>query len=268
MRDACPVEVREIVAGAVIARFIAGDGKVERPPVHRLELHHVGRIGDQPGKVGAQRIGIRPHRSGGEIGQRRTIGARRFEHDRRPADPARFEVDQPVDPRGGSALDERRRAIQAIFLAFVEQQDDRALRPLTSQQIRHLQHHRHPDPVVGRARPGRGAVVMGVDQQRLAPRVAGDGRDDVADMAAADRARLGEPAAIGGLDDLGLDPDRGQLGAQPLTHGIVGGRIDGMRPLVAQDSLEPRHRPLGIELAPRHHARLDQQPLGGDRGKQ
>ena len=109
MLEAAPVERGEIVAGAVIAGLVADDREVEDRPVALLEHGDVGRIGDQPVEVGAQRIGQRPPRLRGEGGDRGAVRPAGLEHGRRPGDAARLEIEQGVDLRRQRIALERRR---------------------------------------------------------------------------------------------------------------------------------------------------------------
>ena len=220
MLEAAPVERGEIVARAVIARFVADHREIEDRPGPRLEHRDVGRIGDQPVKIGRKRIGDRARRGAVEPdgGPVRPAG---FEHDRRAGDAARLEVDDRV--HAGSkriAIEEGAGAEQAHFLAFVEQEGDRTGEALAAQQMRDLQHRRGADPVVARARACEGAIVVRDEENVLALRRADRG-DEVADPGAGDRAAAGEAVAGEIVGDARIEADGAHLREQALAHRIA-----------------------------------------------
>ena len=59
---------------------------------------------------------------------------------------------------------------------------------------------------------------------------------------------LGKAAAIHRLVDLRLKADRPKLGDQAFADRIVGGGVDRMRSLIAEDALQARDGALGVEL--------------------
>ena len=236
MVEAAAVERLDPVAGRMVAGLVAGDGEAQGAPAFVLEHHDVGVIGDELGEIGHQRIGVGASRDGGIIIERGAIGVAGLEHHRRPADPARFDVDQRADlARQRVAVDEGAGAVEAEFLAFVEQQDDRMRRRLRLQIGRDLEQGRDPDPVVGRAGPGRRAVVMGVEQQRLARQLSPDHGDDIAGQAAADGARPRHAAAILALAHLRRQAERAEFGDQAGADRVIGLAVDRVRALVAED---------------------------------
>jgi len=87
-------------------------------------------------------------------------------HEGRAGDPAPVDVDQRVDlTRFGIATNERGGAIEAIFLAFVEQQRDGPRRRRCFQDCADLEQCRDADPVVASAGTRWRAVVMRTHQQ-------------------------------------------------------------------------------------------------------
>jgi len=88
---------------------------------------------------------------------------------------------------------------------------------------------------------------VSVDQQPR-PRNWADRCNDVVHMAAADDPCPWAGIAVVRLPNLWIEPDRPQLTDQPFANSVIGRRIHGMRPLVAQDSREAAKRTLGIEF--------------------
>ena len=89
---------------------------------------------------------------------------------------------------------------------------------------------------------------MRVEQEVRPGSAAGDGRDHVADARTADEAILGKRAAIDRFMNLRLKAERPELGDQALADGIVGCGVHRMRTLVPEDTLQPRQRPVRVEL--------------------
>ncbi len=236
----------------MIAGFVAGDGEAEGPPALVLEHHDVGVIWNEPGEIGHQRIGVGAGRTGEVIAERGAIGFAGFEHHRRAADSARLDIDQRSDVgRQRIAIDERAGAVEAIFLPFVEQQDDRMRGRPRLEVGRDFEQGGDADPVIGRAWPGRSAVIMGVEQQRLARPVAADHGHDIVRSAAAHRARFGHCAAVLALAHLRVEIQSAQFRHQPPAHSVVGIAVDRVRALIAKDALQSADRPARVEGAAR-----------------
>src|SRR4029079_7250249 len=108
---------------------------------------------------------------------------------------------------------------------------------------------RNADPVVAGPGPGRRAVIMGTEQELLAWTGAGDRRDHIAYPRAADHTRLREAAAILGFLDARLQADRVKFGNKPAADCVVGGTVDRVRPLVAENALQPRERARCVEFS-------------------
>ena len=247
--DARGVERRDVVAGAVIAALIADDREVEDRPRPRPEYVHVGRIGDEAVEIGRERIGDRAaHRRAVER-DRAGVWPARLEHDRRPGDAARLDVEHGIDlGRGGIALQEDARAEQPQFLALVDQEDDGAGKRPAAQQVRDLEQGRDADAVVRRAGPGGGAVVMGDQHQRAALRRA-DARDEVAHARAGDGAAVLEAVAGEIVGDAGGKPHLAHRSDQPRAHRVAFGAVRPMRALRPQHRLQPPDRASGVEIA-------------------
>ena len=60
--EAVAVERSDRVAGRMVAGLVADDPVVEQRPAGRLEEDDVGRVGDELGEIGADRIGVGPMR--------------------------------------------------------------------------------------------------------------------------------------------------------------------------------------------------------------
>ena len=102
------IERGDRVAGAVVARFIADRGEVERQPAALGEAVDVGVVGHEPVDVGRERVGDGPLHRPGEQGDRSAVRPAGLEHVDRTSDAARFEIDQAVDVRlSGSARNAR-----------------------------------------------------------------------------------------------------------------------------------------------------------------
>src|SRR5690349_3300023 len=78
-----------------------------------------------------------------------------------------------------------------------------------------------------------------------------DGRDDISYVRAADEPRLRHRAAIHRFVHLWLETDATQLGDQAPAHSVVRGAVDGMGPLVSEDSLQASYGSLSVEFARR-----------------
>ena len=91
-------------------------------------------------------------------------------------------------------------------------------------------------------------------------------------MRAADKASLRHRAAVHRFLNSWLKADRPQLGNEAGTNRVVTRRVDRMRPLIAEDALEPAERPVRIEITRLDGLwgarRNDHQPLRGESGKE
>ena len=84
------------------------------------------------------------------------------------------------------------------------------------------------------------------DEQQVPPFGRADRRDQVADPRAGDGRAA--PAVAGEIvGDARVQADGAHLGDQPLAHRVAGVAVDRVRPLVAEDALQPRHRAVGVE---------------------
>src|SRR6476620_2800575 len=123
MADGRGVERVDAVARRVVACFVPEPRIVEQRPARRLVEDYIGRIRDELGKIGADRVGV-----GGAGGtrisrHRAAVWIAGLMHQRRARDPAAVYIYQRIDVASfGIEPDECRSAVEAIFLAFVEQQ--------------------------------------------------------------------------------------------------------------------------------------------------
>ena len=87
---------------------------VEQRPAARLVEDDVGRVGDQPGEIGADRIGEGPARRLRVDGDGGAVGLAGLVHQRRAADAPRLDIDQRIDLRAsGSRRTKARGAVEA-----------------------------------------------------------------------------------------------------------------------------------------------------------
>ena len=115
----------------------------------------------------------------GEHCDRSAIRPAGLEHVDRPAHAARLEIDQAVDVAAQRVGEKGARADEAELLAFIEQQDDGTLERLIPENGPDFEQRRYADAVVGGSWADRRAVVMGIEQDRLAGLRADNG-DDIA----------------------------------------------------------------------------------------
>ena len=271
MLERSAIEGGKLVAGAVIAGLVADRSDIERQPAALVEAVDVSIIGHQPVDVGRERIGDGMRGGAREQRYRRGVRSAGFEHVGRTTHPARLKVDEAVDVAAERVGEERARADQTQLLALVEQQDQRAFEWAVLHHPGHFEQGRDAHAVVRRTRSEGDAVVMRVQEYRLASRRPDHG-DHVADPRAAYSARLVKLVAGQLVADDRANSHALELSNDALTHRVAAGRIGGMGTLIAEHHCETRRGALRVELRwtidRAHRRQLDQQRLGGHRSDQ
>ena len=174
----------------MVAGLVSQPRIVEQRPTRRLVENDVGRIRDELGEIRADRVRIGSSGAVCVSGHGGPVRIAGLMHEGGAADSATVDVDQRVDlARFRIAADKGGGAVQAIFLAFVEQQGHRPGRRCSFQERSNLDQGRDADPVVSGTRTRRRAVVMGVEQNRPARRRSKQ-RDDVVHPGAGDSPLL------------------------------------------------------------------------------
>ena len=228
--------------------FIPGDRGIEREPAALLVGRDVSVVGDQARDVGGQAAGERPPDRVGVSGDCSAVRLARLEHGDRASDAPSFEIEQAVDALAERIGEESAGPDEAELFTFVEKQDHPPLERSILQDRADLEHGRDPDPVVGRSRTHRHAIVMGAEQQRLSVGRS-DRRNHVSYASAGDEPCLLEVIARNLIADDRLESHLPKRRDEARPNQVIGGRIRRMWSLIAQNECEPLFGAFGIELA-------------------